>query len=41
MIHAGRVVSNGAAGEVLDSSEPLVRQLVTGATAGPIRLRDV
>ncbi len=41
VIHAGRVVSNGAAGEVLDSSEPLVRQLVTGATAGPIRLRDV
>ena len=41
VINAGRIVSNGAAGEVLDSSEPLVRQLVTGATAGPIRLRDV
>jgi phospholipid/cholesterol/gamma-HCH transport system ATP-binding protein len=41
VIHEGRVVSNGTAAEVLGSNEPLVRQLVTGATAGPIRLRDV
>jgi phospholipid/cholesterol/gamma-HCH transport system ATP-binding protein len=41
VIHDGRIVSSGPAAEILDSEEPLVRQLVTGATAGPITLRDV
>ena len=41
VIDDGRVVSAGPAGEVLGSEEPLVRQLVTGATSGPITLRDV
>lgn len=41
VIHEGRIVASGEAGSVLGSSEPLVRQLVTGATTGPIRLRDV
>jgi phospholipid/cholesterol/gamma-HCH transport system ATP-binding protein len=41
VIHEGRVVSAGPAGEQLESSEPLVHQLVTGSTSGPIRLRDV
>lgn len=41
VINDGRIVSSGPAAEVLDSSEPLVRQLVTGATSGPITLRDV
>ncbi|HLM31375.1 MAG TPA: ATP-binding cassette domain-containing protein [Solirubrobacterales bacterium] len=41
VIHEGRIVASGAADEVLDSSEPLVRQLVTGGTAGPIGLRNV
>ena len=41
VINDGRVVAAGPADEVLDSDEPLVRQLVTGATSGPITLRDV
>lgn len=41
VIHDGLVVSSGPAADVLDSDEPLVRQLVTGATSGPIKLRDV
>jgi ABC-type transporter Mla maintaining outer membrane lipid asymmetry ATPase subunit MlaF len=41
VIHEGTVVSAGPAAEQLESSEPLVHQLVTGATEGPIRLRDV
>jgi phospholipid/cholesterol/gamma-HCH transport system ATP-binding protein len=41
VIHEGRIVSSGPAAEILDSDEPLVRQLVTGGTSGPITLRDV
>jgi phospholipid/cholesterol/gamma-HCH transport system ATP-binding protein len=41
VIHDGRIVDSGPAAEILDSDEPLVRQLVTGATSGPIKLRDV
>jgi phospholipid/cholesterol/gamma-HCH transport system ATP-binding protein len=41
VINDGRVVSAGRADEVLGSEEPLVRQLVTGGTSGPITLRDV
>ncbi len=41
VLHEGRIASSGPAAEILGSSEPLVHQLVTGATEGPIRLRDV
>jgi phospholipid/cholesterol/gamma-HCH transport system ATP-binding protein len=41
VIHEGRVVSSGPAAEQLESTEPLVHQLVTGSTTGPIKLRDV
>jgi phospholipid/cholesterol/gamma-HCH transport system ATP-binding protein len=41
VIHEGSVVSSGPAVEQLESDEPLVHQLVTGSTTGPIRLRDV
>jgi phospholipid/cholesterol/gamma-HCH transport system ATP-binding protein len=41
VINAGRIVESGPAATVLQSDTPLVRQLVTGATAGPITLRDV
>jgi phospholipid/cholesterol/gamma-HCH transport system ATP-binding protein len=41
VIHEGRIVEGGAADAVFGSREPLVRQLVTGAASGPIRLRDV
>lgn len=41
VVHEGEVAASGRADETFDSSEPLVRQLVTGATSGPIRLRDV
>ena len=41
VIHEGTVVSAGPAAEQFESAEPLVRQLVTGSTSGPITLRDV
>jgi phospholipid/cholesterol/gamma-HCH transport system ATP-binding protein len=41
VIHEGTVVSSGPAVEQLASEEPLVHQLVTGGTEGPITLRDV
>lgn len=41
VIHEGRVVASGPAAEQLESTEPLVHQLVTGSTTGPIKLRDV
>jgi phospholipid/cholesterol/gamma-HCH transport system ATP-binding protein len=41
VINDGVIVSAGPAADVLGSEEPLVRQLVTGATSGPITLRDV
>lgn len=40
VIHEGRVVANGPAAEVFNSSEPVSRQLVTGSATGPIKLRD-
>src|SRR2546423_15295577 len=40
VIHEGRTVTSGKADEVFGSSEPLARQLVTGGTEGPIKLRD-
>lgn len=40
IIHEGRVVANGPADEVFNSTEPVSRQLVTGAATGPITLRD-
>jgi phospholipid/cholesterol/gamma-HCH transport system ATP-binding protein len=39
VIHDGRIVASGNPDEVFDSAEPLVRQLVTGEQAGPLRLR--
>jgi phospholipid/cholesterol/gamma-HCH transport system ATP-binding protein len=41
VIHEGRIVTSGAAADVFDSQIELVRQLVTGASRGPLRLRDV
>jgi phospholipid/cholesterol/gamma-HCH transport system ATP-binding protein len=41
VLHQGRIAADGPAEEVLESHEPLVRQLVSGSTSGPIRLRDV
>jgi phospholipid/cholesterol/gamma-HCH transport system ATP-binding protein len=40
VIHEGRIVASGAADAVLGSDEPFVRQFVSGATSGPLRLRD-
>ena len=40
VIHRGRIVASGPATEVLASDQPVARQLVSGAAAGPIRLRD-
>jgi phospholipid/cholesterol/gamma-HCH transport system ATP-binding protein len=39
VIHDGRIVAEGDPDEVFDSTEPLVRQLVSGESAGPLRLR--
>ncbi|HEX2128358.1 MAG TPA: ATP-binding cassette domain-containing protein [Solirubrobacterales bacterium] len=41
VIHDGRVAASGPADEVFESAEPLVHQLVTGGTTGPIGLRDI
>jgi phospholipid/cholesterol/gamma-HCH transport system ATP-binding protein len=41
VINDGAIVQSGPAAEVLGSDQPLVRQLVSGATSGPITLRDV
>jgi phospholipid/cholesterol/gamma-HCH transport system ATP-binding protein len=40
LIHEGRIVASGEADAVLGSAEPFVRQFVSGATAGPLQLRD-
>ncbi|HEX2232385.1 MAG TPA: ATP-binding cassette domain-containing protein [Thermoleophilaceae bacterium] len=40
VIHEGRIVASGPAGEVLESDEPFVRQFVGGETEGPLQLRD-
>jgi phospholipid/cholesterol/gamma-HCH transport system ATP-binding protein len=39
VIHEGRIVATGPAERVLGSSDPFVRQLVSGATSGPLGLR--
>jgi phospholipid/cholesterol/gamma-HCH transport system ATP-binding protein len=39
VIHEGRIIASGTAGAVLDSTDPLVSQLVAGETAGPLRLQ--
>ena len=41
VISDGRIVESGPAAAVFDSEQPLVRQLISGATSGPITLRDV
>ena len=40
VIHDGRIVASGTADAVFGSTEPLARQLVTGARSGPLQLRD-
>jgi phospholipid/cholesterol/gamma-HCH transport system ATP-binding protein len=40
VIHEGRIVADGDAGDVFGSDDPFVRQLVTGDTYGPLELRD-
>jgi phospholipid/cholesterol/gamma-HCH transport system ATP-binding protein len=39
VIHEGEIVASGTAADVLDSSDPLVSQLVAGATEGPLQLQ--
>jgi phospholipid/cholesterol/gamma-HCH transport system ATP-binding protein len=39
VIGEGQIVASGPADSVLGSSDPLVHQLVTGETSGPLRLR--
>jgi phospholipid/cholesterol/gamma-HCH transport system ATP-binding protein len=39
MLHEGRIIKIGPAAEFRDSSDPLVRQFVSGAPDGPIPLR--
>jgi phospholipid/cholesterol/gamma-HCH transport system ATP-binding protein len=39
VIHEGRIAASGDADAVFGSSEPLVHQLVTGETSGPLQLR--
>jgi phospholipid/cholesterol/gamma-HCH transport system ATP-binding protein len=41
VIHEGRIVASGEAEAVLESDEPLVRQLISGGVAGPLQLRNV
>jgi phospholipid/cholesterol/gamma-HCH transport system ATP-binding protein len=40
VIHEGRIVASGDADTVLGSKEPFVRQFVSGASSGPLQLRD-
>jgi phospholipid/cholesterol/gamma-HCH transport system ATP-binding protein len=40
VIHEGRIVASGEAGEVFDSDKPLVGQLISGELSGPIQLRS-
>jgi phospholipid/cholesterol/gamma-HCH transport system ATP-binding protein len=41
VLHKGRIVASGDPDAVFGSSEPFVRQLVTGDRSGPLQLRDV
>lgn len=38
VINAGRIVAEGSAGEVFDSEQPVVRQLLSGRLEGPIEM---
>jgi phospholipid/cholesterol/gamma-HCH transport system ATP-binding protein len=38
VIHEGHIVASGDADEIFTSEDATVRQLVSGATEGPIRL---
>jgi phospholipid/cholesterol/gamma-HCH transport system ATP-binding protein len=40
VLHEGRIVATGDADTVLGSDHPFIRQFVSGATAGPLKLRD-
>jgi phospholipid/cholesterol/gamma-HCH transport system ATP-binding protein len=40
VIHEGRIVASGDTATVLGSEEPFVRQFVSGASSGPLQLRD-
>jgi phospholipid/cholesterol/gamma-HCH transport system ATP-binding protein len=40
LIHEGQTVAAGRAADLLASPDPLVHQFVTGATSGPVQLRD-
>lgn len=40
LLHEGRIVASGRADGVLGSDDPFVSQFVSGATAGPLQLRD-
>jgi phospholipid/cholesterol/gamma-HCH transport system ATP-binding protein len=41
VIHEGRIVASGEAGEVFASDKPIVAQLIAGELSGPIELRSV
>jgi phospholipid/cholesterol/gamma-HCH transport system ATP-binding protein len=40
VLHEGRIVASGDADAVLDSDQPFIRQLVSGAPSGPLGLSD-
>ena len=40
VIHDGRIVASGDADSIFGSTDPLVRQLISGATAGPLQLHS-
>jgi ABC-type transporter Mla maintaining outer membrane lipid asymmetry ATPase subunit MlaF len=39
VIHEGRIVASGEPDAVFGSTDPLVRQLITGEMSGPLELR--
>ncbi len=40
LIHEGRIIASGEAETVFESDDPFVRQFVSGALSGPLKLRD-
>lgn len=40
LLYCGRIVASGAAEKVFSSDDPLVRQFVTGSSAGPLELHS-
>jgi phospholipid/cholesterol/gamma-HCH transport system ATP-binding protein len=40
VIHDGRIVASGDADSIFGSTDPLVRQLISGGTAGPLQLQS-